>query len=293
MSSWSYPFPGPGNQLGEDGVVLVETALLGQGLPSLDNLKIAEMWPFSKRARLLWLAEGRVKAGDLADFLKIRRETGFKRVDDRYLVQAIARRESGFLTASAVMRIAAGAGFSTVATAGMGGIRGHAVSADLSCLINLPVLLVATAPKDSLDLGRTVDHLRRNNVKVIGYNTGVCSGFLFKGKPVILDGRFKDGPLQNKTTAPGVLLLNPLPLKSLCSDRQLLREAMAAGEVAVKNGGAYHPAVNKSLDRATGGVLSLIQMQALIGNTWLALNLNNQTEPAVNNILPNGRKIQP
>lgn len=273
MGSRNNLFKGLTNRINGDRVVLVETALLGQGLPSLENLQIAEIWPVSKHIKLLWLAEGQIVAGDLGDFLEIRRKTSIKRVDDRHLEQAITCRESGFLTASAVMRIAAGTGASIVVTAGMGGIRGNTVSADLLCLINLPVLLVATAPKDSQDLSLTVDYLRRNEVKVIGNKIGVCYGFLFKGKPVMLDSRLQDGCLQNKPSEQGVLLLNPLPLKSLRTDRELLLKAMAEGENTLKNSGAYHPAVNRALDQATGGSLSLLQLEALVSNIELGLEL--------------------
>lgn len=255
--------------------LLVETALLGQGLPSVNNSRLAEQWPDSKRINLLWLDNGRIVAGGLDDFLEIRQKTWLQRVDDRRLEQAIATSKSGFLTASAVMRIAAGTGAFLVVTAGMGGIRGSVVSADLLCLINLPLLLIATAPKDSQDLSLTVDYLRRNNVRVIGNNTDMCFGFLFKGKQVLLDGKYQEGYLQS-ITEKGVLLLNPLPPDSLIADRELLLKSMAKGEEAIKNCGDYHPAVNKSLDRATQGRLSFLQLQSLIKNigVGLALTIN-------------------
>lgn len=253
--------------------VMVETALLGQGLPSVENNQISGLWPLSDRVNLVWLEHGRIITGGIADFLEVRNKKGMVRVDGYHLDRAAAELKSGFLTASAVMRVAAGIGAAVVTTAGMGGVRDGIVSDDLKCLVTHKVLLIATSPKDTQNISSTVEYLRKNGVKVIGKSTGICCGFLFSGQPVVLDGEYRGESVKDLMAGHGVLLLYPLETESLINNRELLIRAMAEGEKAKMTGGDYHPAVNAALDRVSRGKLSLLQLHALVKNIEAALDV--------------------
>jgi len=253
-------------------LVLVETALLGQGLPSINNSQIARLWPVSSLAVLVWLEQGKIVTGGINDFLRVRADIKWRRVDGCRLNEAMREASSGYLTASAVMRVAVRTGAVIVVTAGMGGIRGNVVSDDLECLSTLPVLLIATSPKDHVNIRETLQYLKRNRVKVIGNKTNICNGFLFSGENILLDGINKGKNLPELLTGKkGCLLLNPLPSEFRMSDYRLLEQAVEEGEMALRRHQEYHPAVNAALDRFTNGRSSLLQLQALVANIKVAL----------------------
>ncbi len=253
-------------------LVLVETALLGQGLPSINDSQIALLWPVSRLAVLVWLEQGKIVIGGINDFLRVRTHVEWRRVDGCRLDEAMREGSSGFLTASAVMRVAVRTGAVTVVTAGMGGIRGNVVSDDLECLSTLPVLLIATSPKDHLDIRGTLQYLRRNRVKVLGNKTNICNGFLFSGENILLDDVYKGENLPELLAEKkGCLLLNPLASEFRMSDCGLLTQAAGEGEMALRQRQEYHPAVNAALDRLTNGRSSLLQLQALVANIEVAL----------------------
>jgi pseudouridine-5'-phosphate glycosidase len=253
-------------------LVLVETALLGQGLPSINNSQIARLWPVSSLAVLVWLEQGKIVTGGINDFLRVRADIKWRRVDGCRLNEAMREASSGYLTASAVMRVAVRTGAVIVVTAGMGGIRGNVVSDDLECLSTLPVLLIATSPKDHVNIRETLQYLKRNRVKVIGNKTNICNGFLFSGENILLDGINKGKNLPELSTGKkGCLLLNPLPSEFRMSDYRLLEQAVEEGEMALRRHQEYHPAVNAALDRFTNGRSSLLQLQALVANIKVAL----------------------
>jgi len=253
-------------------LVLVETALLGQGLPSINNSQIARLWPVSRLAVLVWLEQGKIVTGGIDDFLRVRANIKWRRVDGCRLDEAMREGSSGYLTASAVMRVAVRTGTVIVVTAGMGGIRGNVVSDDLECLSTLPVLLIATSPKDHVDIRETLQYLKRDGVKVIGNNTNICNGFLFPGENILLDGIYKGENLPELLAGKkGCLLLNPLASEFRMSDCGLLIQAVGEGEMALRQRQEYHPAVNAALDHLTNGRSSLLQLQALVANIEVAL----------------------
>ncbi|MBC7325056.1 MAG: pseudouridine-5'-phosphate glycosidase, partial [Moorella sp. (in: Bacteria)] len=149
-------------------IVLVETALLGQGLPFLTSADILRAWRHNTSVSLVWLEKGRIATGNLEDFLPLRGNPHMERIGASSLTAAMREGVSGYLTASAVMAIAAQTGNPVVVTAGMGGIRGGMISDDLIALSRFPVVLVASAPKDTLDLPTTMDYLRRHGVRLLG-----------------------------------------------------------------------------------------------------------------------------
>jgi len=160
-------------------------------------------------------------------------------------------------------------GIKVIVTAGMGGVRGNTVSLDMN-LCNYNVLLIASAPKDSLDAMTTISTLIRSGVKVIGYRSALSDGFLFVNeKDVRLDGLYSgEDPLYLITKNKGCLLLNAIPHEKRLSNRDHLREAVKAGE---QSGKGFHPMVNQVLDNLTGGLSSEIQLLSLISNIELAL----------------------
>lgn len=274
--------------------IYIETALLGMGLPSISNQQMLDDWsakpaglpgqamprpginPDKQSAAesyLVWLEKGEVILGDLPRFLSVRANPAMQRIDGNELATAQANHSSGFLTASAVMRLARPGGAITV-TAGMGGIRGAHKSDDLHCLTRLPVLLIAAAPKDVLDLSATLQYLIRQGTRVSGWQVSQCDGFLFQHPPVEVPTLKRLADVCGNQGNAGSLILNPLPAGERLTDENMLPEALQAGLAAKDRGESFHPAVNAALDRLSNGLSSMMQLRALLQNIHLAVKIS-------------------
>lgn len=249
---------------------LVETALLGQGLFSCTDEMVRFAWCEQLPADLqvlVWLWQGEIIIGGIDEFLQVRNAENMGRFNGYTLEQEQAEGRSGFITAGGAMRITAELGRKFVVSCGIGGVSGGKVSSDLPMLCSLPVVLVATAPKDMIDAAATFAYLRREGFTVCGRDCDLADGYLFAGQGVSLDGRVdcNDG---GKVSLPGKckLLLNSLPHSQRLGDREILRQAVQAGESAAARGEEFHPAVNKALDRITDGKTSEHQLRSLIEN---------------------------
>jgi len=259
---------------GLNPTVLVETALLGQGMPSVKNSQIRSLWPKSSHVAAVWVEQGVTRIGFIENFLNVRDNQGWLRADERSLQTVVSSLGSAFLTASALFPLAVQLGVKVVVTAGMGGARGNTVSLDMN-LCKYNVLLIASAPKDSLDATATISLFRKSGVRVIGYSSVVSNGFLFVGaKDIRLDGLYEGESLLNLVSEnKGCLLLNAIPYEKRISNRGYLQQAIKAGE---QSGKSFHPMVNKALDDLTGGLSSKMQLMSLISNIKVALEINGQ-----------------
>lgn len=257
--------------------VLVDTALLGQGLPSISDNDILMSWPSGVAASLVWLQQGRIYHGTPGRFLPVRHMKDTWRVTWNNLEQAIAAGATGFMTGSAVMKIMWTLGAKAIVTAGMGGLRNGIIDDDLIALSHTPVVYIVSAPKDSMQLEETIDWLRQNGIKILGKQSGFCSGFMFARKPVKLDGIFHGTrDLENKNGA-ATVLFNILEPESRWTDNSLMEAALRQAEKASQRGELFLPAVNTALDELTDGKTSRIQLAALVENIKLANQIIKST----------------
>ncbi len=247
---------------------LIETALITHGLSSISDQQIRELW-YLPESKFVWLEEGKVITGTLQEYLPFRKKaTRSLRFDAKHLPSAEKQKLTGALTASATMVICSRFGIPIAVTCGMGGIGPYPssqVGADLLALSELPVILIASAPKDVFDLSATIGWLKEAGVKVVGSYDSYCDGFLSKKEPVQLDGKLAEVSLE-----PQLLILNRLPDHERVVRSEQLAEAMDYGRQAQQRGESYHPAVNNKLDELTTGMTSRIQLRALLANTSLA-----------------------
>jgi len=258
----------------------VETALLGCGLPSLKDELLLYLWPAAPQAELLWMEKGRLQVGSLPLFLEIRGKN-WPRLNAREMAGAAARRGDGFLTASALLRVAAalpGEKRRIVVISGMGGIRQGIISADLQELSRSPDLLLSSGFKDSLEMEPSLAFLREKGVRLLGWQCEHLDGFLFHESPCLLDGSLKkeaeaDLIFSRNKGGKSIVLFNPLPPSLRLKDRKILASAVKHGDKARREGYDFHPAVNRALDRSSNGCSSLFQLLALIANIQLACRL--------------------
>ncbi|MGB4504573.1 MAG: pseudouridine-5'-phosphate glycosidase [Syntrophaceticus sp.] len=253
---------------------IVETALLGQGLVSVSSNQIKELWPDD--ALVSWLQRGRIVLGSMVGFLHYKDQTeSWQRLDGLTLYEGIKEGVNGFLTASATMAVARDLGYPIVVSAGIGGIGDiieERLCYDLPALAKTKITLVATSPKDMLDIPGTIGWLHKNGVKTFGVGTEYCDGYVFVGQKTKLMQALSHDEL-GLIVGGHNLILNPIPHEKRLQNSDYLREAIKAGKLEEQNGGHYHPAANRRLDELSQGRSSIIQLQSLIANIDVARNI--------------------
>lgn len=246
---------------------LIETALLTHGLKSVADKEILKIWT-EEKANLVWVSEGRIVVGDIEQYLGFHTKTdSLIRINRSLLKRAAADRLSGALTASGTMAVCQKMGLGLAVTCGMGGIdscREEKLCPDLPALKELPVVLISAGPKDMVERGRTIKWLMQQGVLVLGIERDYCTGYIFSGEKVKLDGKYG-----GVCKAP-MLILNEIPEEKRILDRSILEEAVKAGIRAEEEGRYYHPAVNGKIDELTAGYSSRIQLESLLANAQLA-----------------------
>lgn len=252
---------------------LIESALLTHGLVSISQEELARRWPRELDA-IAWVDGGKVVIGTIKEFLPFRaRASELCRIDCDRLPAALAEGISGALTASGTMAVCRQRGVPLAVTCGMGGIgdiQGEELCPDLPALRDIPVALIATSPKDMLDIPGTLAWLIAEGVQVLGVGTDRCTGYIFSSADAPLSGAFAGDSLPGSRP---LLLLNRIPEQRRISDLSLLSQGIAAGKQAEAEGRAYHPAANAAFDRLTGGLSSQIQLDSIIANGLLARRL--------------------
>ena len=157
---------------------------------------------------------------------------------------------------------------------GIGDIVGEELCPDLPALSDLGVALIATSPKDMLNIPATVDYLREHGVTVAGER---CTGYVFCSASVETDGPLSDYPdaaaVENIAKNGGLLLLNAIPEAEREQDLTIVEKAVEAGKRAEAAGGYYHPAANAEIDRLTDGHSSFIQLHSFIANIRMTADI--------------------
>ncbi len=250
---------------------LVETALLTHGLKSIDNETLVELWPWEHKC-IAWVDKGEIIIGNIKEFIGFRnRAEELIRIDKDIFIESCNNGISGALTASGTMMAAKEKGIHIAVTAGMGGIGdiiGEELCADLPAIATMDITLIATSPKDVIDIEGTIKWLLEHNVSIWGKDTDTIDGFMLTGKPIKITGKYDGQPLKGRT-----LLLNPIPHEIRLKDLTIIEKAKNAGKEAEERGQYYHPAANAMIDRLSFGKSSEMQLNSLIENSIWANEL--------------------
>ena len=260
---------------------LIESALLTHGLAGITNEEMVAEWP-DQFDNITWVDRGEIHIGAMKEFLEFRsRSAEVIRIDYETLQSCIDNKISGALTASGTMEVCRRFGYALAVTCGMGGlghVPGEEFCPDLSALRDIPVALIATSPKDMLDISATIGWLRDHGVRIVGIGTDKCTGYLFVSADVILDdaadcslGTASCDLIRGRT-----LMLNPIPEKDRVGDISILEKADETGMKAAADGAYYHPAANNEIDRLSHGLAARIQLRSIIANAKLAAKLTEE-----------------
>jgi pseudouridine-5'-phosphate glycosidase len=234
-------------------IVALETSVVGQGLPSPENLECVERMGGAIRsagAVPAWIGviDGVVTVGLTDDELRRFAEPGVAtKVGRRDLPIAVAGRALGATTVSATIWAAARAGIAVSATGGIGGVHpGEAedVSADLLQLARTAGLLVCSGPKSIIDPVATAERLEELGVALVGYAVNRLPFFLSREAPVELEHRV-DTPEEAAAIARAIgtlgvrstiLLCNAVPVGHAMDGEEVATAALAAEARAEQEG---------------------------------------------------------
>lgn len=171
---------------GKQPIVALESAFLSHGLPKPLNLETAlameeAIQKEGATPATIGFISGKALVGlsrEELEFLAMSQD--IHKISARDLAIAAAHGWSGGTTVSASVYIAHLVGIDILATGGIGGVHpgsGGDISADLSILAQMPILVVCSGAKAILDLPATREWLESHSIPVIGYNTPEFPGF--------------------------------------------------------------------------------------------------------------------
>ena len=255
------------------GVVALETSVIGQGLPHPRNLECIERMGAAIRtsgALPAWIGtvDGSLKVGLSAEELERFAESGAAvKVARRDVPMALATGALGATTVSATIWAAHLAGIVVGATGGIGGVHpgDGDVSADLLELARTAVFLVCSGPKSIIDAVATVDRLEELGVALVGYGVDRLPWFLAREAPGIELEHRVDTPadaarlartLTDLRAESAILLCNPIPAADAMDGEEVAaasREAERRAERDGVHGKDRTPYLLSALADITGG----------------------------------------
>lgn len=277
--------------------VALESTVISHGLPwpvNLESARACERAVRDEGAEPLTVAvvdgEPRVGLGD-DELVELATRTDVAKVTLQNLGATVATGGWGATTVAATARLAERAGVRVFATGGIGGAHRHAersfdVSADLTALGTIPIVVVASGAKSILDLPRTLEVLETLGVPVLGYGTDVFPAFYADASESHGPGTDAPLPVTARVETPeevariaaghwthggrtAVLVAVPCPLHAAVPAAEIaaaVEEALGAADRAGVSGARLTPFLLAHVAERTGG-------RALIAN--LALLENN------------------
>jgi pseudouridine-5'-phosphate glycosidase len=294
MSAGLLLAPGIARALRQNGpVVALESALITHGFAPPANLDIARQMQAAVRDEgalpaTVAVVDGEARLG-LSDeeLARLASERAARKVSLRDLPLVLAQGASGGTTVAATMHLARRAGIRVFATGGIGGVhRGHPedVSADLTALASIPIVVVCAGAKAILDLPHTLEFLETYGVPVIGYRTDEFPAFYTRRSGLRLDARVETaGEIARIARAraelglPAALLVCvPVPEADELEAGEAeaaIAQAVAEAEGAGVGGKALTPFLLARTVELTGGRARRANEALLLNNARLAARI--------------------
>jgi pseudouridylate synthase len=179
-------------------IVALESTVITHGLPYPDNLDLAKQMEEEVRGQgcvpaTIAVLEGKICVGlNNTQLNRLAVEKGMLKISTRDFATAIVKGKSGGTTVAATLFAAQRAGIRVFATGGIGGVHRNApfdVSADLSLLSEVPMLVVCAGAKAILDLPATMERLETLGVPVVGYQTNEFPAFYSRSSGMKVSAR--------------------------------------------------------------------------------------------------------
>jgi len=280
-------------------VVALESTVITHGLPYPDNLELAKQMEGEVRGQgcvpaTIAVVDGKICIGlNTTQLERLASEQGMLKISTRDFSSALAQGKSGGTTVAGSIFAAQQAGIRVFATGGIGGVHRDApfdVSADLTALSTVPILVVCAGAKAILDLPATLEKLETLGVPVIGFQTREFPGFYSRKSGLMLSTR-ADTPQAVAEIArshwdiglgSAVLLAVPPPEETAMSQEEVeaaIQQAMA--ELDEKTSGqAVTPFLLSLVSELTHGASLQANLSLLRNNARVAAQVARYFSPA-------------
>jgi pseudouridylate synthase len=179
-------------------IVALESTVITHGLPYPDNLELAQEMEEVVRGQgsvpaTIAVLDGKICIGlNSTQINRLAVEKGMLKISTRDYALAITQGRSGGTTVAGTLFAAQQAGIRVFATGGIGGVHRQApfdVSADLTLLSTVPILVVCAGAKAILDLPATLERLETLGVPVLGFQTNEFPAFYSRTSGLKLSAR--------------------------------------------------------------------------------------------------------
>ncbi len=220
------------------------------------------------------------------------------KIGNRDLGISVAGKVTGGTTVSASLHIAARAGITVFAVAGIGGVHRGAetsfdISADLVQFTKSPIAVVCAGAKSLLDPGLTLEYLETAGVPVIGFRSDFFPGYYTQSTGLAVPHRLDDlGDVVRAVhahwdSAPrtAVLVTHPIAeewsIDSSVLD-ELVTKALKDAAAAGQSGAQLTPFVLSAIAKATAGRSTQVNEAVLLSTTTIgALLAKEEARQAV------------
>ena len=179
-------------------LVALESTVITHGLPYPQNLDLARQMEDEVRDQgavpaTIAVLDGKICVGlNPTQLERLANEADMLKISSRDFAPALAGKRSGGTTVSGTAFVAQRAGILVFATGGIGGVHRNApfdISADLTALSSLPILVVCAGAKAILDLPATLEKLETLGVPVVGYQTDDFPAFFSRSSGLKVNAR--------------------------------------------------------------------------------------------------------
>lgn len=275
--------------------VALESTVIAHGLPAPHNLDTARaceeaVREAGARPATIAIIEGSPVVGlDEAQMQAIAERQDIAKVNLANLASVISKGQWGATTVAATMHFARRAGIHVFATGGIGGVhRGAAdsfdISADLTALARIPMVVVCAGAKAILDLPRTMEVLETLGVPVVGYGTDELPAFYSRSSGIKLDLRADNAAQVAALTlkhrelgcAGAVLVVVPVPVADEVPANEIsefIEEALSEAARQKISGKAVTPFLLARIAQRSGGRALQTNMALLRNNARIAAEI--------------------
>jgi pseudouridine-5'-phosphate glycosidase len=268
-------------------VVALESTVIAHGLPHPVNVKTALACEGEIRSRgaepaTVAIIEGNPVVGlSVENLQSIGTRRDVEKVNFSNMASTMASGRWGATTVAATMRISHFCGIKVFSTGGIGGfhrdyhITGD-MSADMTALASIPMIVVCSGAKSILDLPRTLEFLETSGCPVVGVGTNEFPAFHSRSSGLAVDfaarSAFEVAEIATAHWRLGaqtaVLAVVPVPaefeIPAIELDSMVDEALQHASEIGIR-GKAVTPYLLAELERLSGGA-------TLRANTALLLN---------------------
>lgn len=279
-------------------LVALESTVITHGLPYPENLNIALEMESEIRIQgaipaTIAVLDGKIRIGlGKEDLERLSQAREMHKLSVGDLSTAVAKRWSGGTTVAGSIFAAARVGIRIFATGGIGGVhRGedYDISADMSQLAKIPIIVVCAGAKAILDLPATLEYLETNSVPIVGYQTDEFPAFFSRSSGLKINISAESAPEIAEIAKAhwklglnsSVLVVNPPPQDYSMNFEQVeevVDTALAdAGRLGIK-GKQVTPYLLKRVSELTSGASLKVNLELLRSNASLAAQIAKELE---------------